>query len=137
MATTKKSTPVTNVEQETDFLQGSGYAGKRVVTLSSWKWEDGKPKFFKVLGPVHEGTGKKGSNVPPPSLCIVRDLETKTHYQLILGKMILDAFTDGYPGNTIVGKCFGAIRYSVPDATWKRYDVREIETPEDEIDTDD
>lgn len=135
MAITKKPVPATS--ETSDPFSASGFTAKRSVTLSSWKWVNGEPKFFKVLGPVHFGTGTKGSI--PPSLCLVRDLKTKTHYQLILGKMILDAFNDSYPGDSIIGKCFGAVRYDVPVpdkpgqiANWKRYDVREIDPPEDE-----
>lgn len=127
MATKTKSAG--HQTDETAFPMGD-FQETGNVTVGSWKWEEGTPKFFKVLSPVHEGTGKKDSARPKPWLCMVRDLKSKTHYQLILGKMILDAFQESFPGDKIVGKCFAAVRYAVPDANWFRYDVRTIADPE-------
>lgn len=132
----KKSPAIPPASNE-DAFKSLGYNIKRSVTLSSWPWEDGVPKAFRVLGPIHAGTGKKGSSTPPPMLCLVRDLQTKKHYQLILGKMIHDALAE-IPEDKLIGKCFVAIRTqpSDPDANWKSYDVREIEPPEDDEDDD-
>jgi hypothetical protein len=133
MAKKSHDLPATNE----DAFKNSGYTVKRSVTLSSWPWIDGELKAFRVIGPIHAGTGKKGSNVPPPNLCLVRDLKTKKHYQLILGKMIFDALSE-IPSEKLVGKCFAAVRSQPPDpdANWKQYDVREIEPPEDDEEDD-
>jgi hypothetical protein len=113
------------------FLRKQGIdAGKaKEVSASSWKWEEGVPKYFKVLGMPVKREKRAGDVKEPPYTVPVKDFESGNHQTLICNTMLFNQFQT-YPGSTLIGKCFVSIMSPVEGKNYKSFDTREVPDPE-------
>jgi|ERR1035437_2760393 hypothetical protein len=100
------------------------------VTSSTWKWEDGTPKYFKVLGVPIKQLKRQGSTMEPPTTVPVRNLDTGEHCSLLVNTMLLNQFAS-FNGEEIIGRCFISCRYAVEGKVYKGFDTISVPDPEE------
>lgn len=132
MATKKSAGKIEMTDSQdalASFLARKGISDAKEVTSASWKWEEGIPKYFKVLGMPVKRDKRPGEVKEPPFTVPVKDLETGEHKTLILNTMLYNQFSS-YPDESLMSRCFVSVCYSVEGKNWKRFDTREVPDPE-------
>lgn len=116
-----------------DYLARKGISAgdAKPVTSSSWKWEDGVPKYFKVLGLPVKQPKRAGSSMEPPFTVPVKDLDTGDHCTLLVNTMLLNQFAS-FPGDELIGKCFVSVRSEVEGKAYKGFDTVSVPDPSPE-----
>lgn len=116
----------------------SPFKRKRAITLPTFKFEQDKPLYCKILTPMHEGRVRlaRGQteldpDKKPPTLATVVNLESGELGQIILAEVLKTELSEAYPNNSYVGKGFEITKQKRKEG--KRYDpyaLAEIEVPE-------
>ena len=111
---------------------------KKILTLSTFKFEVDKPRYLLVLDKMHIGRkrGKPrlrpdGTEEEPPTLTHVIDMETGEHGQIMVAEIIKTELTETYPNDGYVGLAFAITKQRRKEG--KRYDpfnIEELDVPE-------
>jgi hypothetical protein len=113
-------------------------AFKRVknLTLDILKFVENEPRNIKITGPIHLGKEQKkgkdddGKAREPAHLASCINLDDGTECQIIVSAVVLSVFTDEYPNESYVGKCFEITKKNrVAGKQYFPYGVVEIEDP--------
>ncbi len=113
---------------------------KKQLTQNVLKMRSGSLVYVRVTGAHYEAKALKNERPSEkdkkrPELLPVTNLVTGQTHVLICGSVLLDVFTDEYPGGEYVGKCFRISLEEKKEAkegggrTYNTYNVTEIEDP--------
>jgi hypothetical protein len=111
--------------------KGIGKGEAKEVTSSTWKWEDGVAKYFRVLGLPIKQAKRAGSTMEPPTTMPVKNLDTGDHCSLLVNTMLGNQLAS-FSGDTLLGKCFISCRFTVEGKTYKGFETILVPTPEEE-----
>ncbi len=126
MATKKQLTDAQDVIAS--FLRTKNIKGGKEVTATSWKWEEGVPKYFKVLSDPVKRDKRPNEVKEPPFTCTVKNLEDGSNQTLILNTMLHNQLAK-YEGE-LIGKCFVSVMGAVvAGKQYRPFDTVEVEDP--------
>ena len=130
----KKAETITKNEDISDlmdWIKRKGLQSLKTVESAVWKWEDGEPKYFKVLTAPVKNEARPGAKMEPATTLKVKDLDSGNHYTLIMNAVLLSGLTANYPGEEIIGKCFVSVRSAAAQGkTYKNFETHEVPDPE-------
>lgn len=129
-----------------ESLQGPRYdvskmKAVRLVTLPTWKWEDGQTKYFRIESAIREGraidkkaakeadvkVSGKEQKMAPARIMQVTDLQTGTRCEMVVGEVLESNLVENYKDDSYVSKCFQVTRSKVEGKRYKNYSLIEID----------
>ncbi|MGH7744648.1 MAG: hypothetical protein ACREQ5_07510 [Candidatus Dormibacteria bacterium] len=107
---------------------------KRHLSVPVLKFEIDKPRYLAITDKMHVGKAQKAKAgekaKEPATLAACVNLETGEVGQIIVAAVIKGVFTDEYPNDFYVGKCFAITKLAPrPGKSYNQYTVAEIEDP--------
>lgn len=105
----------------------------RNVTLPVLKLTaDGKPRYFKLTGPMHLGK-KIDDQKEAATICNATDCETGEVGQIVCPTIFQKELNEQYPKDAYVGKFFEVILTRVPEKKYNIVGLTEIADPTEDL----
>ena len=110
---------------------------KKLLTVPVLKFVQDQARHIKVTEAMHIGKPQKAKEgekpKEPATLANCVNLEDGAVCQIIVSAVLKSVWTDEYPGDSYVGKCFKITkRGRNPGKQYNQFDIEEIEDPEGE-----
>lgn len=115
--------------------QATKFAPKIIknVTLPVLKLTaDGKPRYFKLTGPMHLGK-KIDDQKEAATICTATDCVTGELGQIVCPTVMQKELNENYPKDAYVGKFFELILTRVPEKKYNIVSLTEIADPTEDL----
>lgn len=93
---------------------------------------DGKPRYFKLTGPMHVGK-KIDDQKEAATICNATDCATGEVGQIVCPTVMQKELNDNYPKDAYVGKFFELVLTRVPEKKYNIVTLTEIADPTEDL----